>query len=125
MTQWELFSTDFKATTALEGVAAQDFAGDGQHHDSEVKPDRPVLDVGKVASDPVFYLLEGLGFPAPAVHLGPSCDPRLDPVTERIVCDHVGEQLVRRLGVGRMWTRPDKGHVALHDIEYLRQLVEA
>src|ERR1700761_5452841 len=104
---WELFSTDFKTATALERVTAQDFAGDGQHHDPEVKPDRPVLNVRQVAGDPVFYLLDGFGFPTPAVHLSPSCDSRLDAVTERILCDDVGEQLVRRLGIGRMWARPD------------------
>src|ERR1700678_4112074 len=101
----------------LERVAAQDLAGDSQHHDSQVKPDRPVLDINQVASDPVFYLLDCLGFATPAVYLSPACDPRLEPVTEGIVCDHVGEQLVRRFGVGRMWARPDEGHVALHDIK--------
>ena len=72
-----------------------------------------------------FNLLDGPGFASPSVDLGPSCDPGLHPVTESILGDNVAEQLVVRLGVGRVWARSDEGHVALEDVEQLRQLVEA
>jgi hypothetical protein len=101
----------------LERMAAEDFAGDCQHHDSEVKPDRPILNVRQVASDPVLYLFDGFGFTTPAVYLSPSSDAGFDAVTERILGDNIAKQLVRRFGVGRMRAWSDDGHVAPQHIE--------
>src|ERR1700722_13571571 len=109
----------------LEGVPAQDLASDRQHHDSQIKPDRPILDIRQIASDPVLDLLDGPGFASPSVYLRPPGDPRLHPVTESILGDNVAEQLVVRLGVGRMRARSYQGHVALEYVQQLRQLVEA
>jgi hypothetical protein len=98
-------------------MAAQDFPGDCQHHDSEVKPDRPILNVRQVASDPVLYLFDSLGFTTPAVYLSPSSDPGLDAVTESIFGNDIAKQLVRRFGVGRMGAWSDDGHIALQHVE--------
>ena len=46
-------------------------------------------------------------------------------MTESIFGNNIAEQLVFRLGIGRMWAGSDEGHVALEDIEQLRQLVDA
>jgi hypothetical protein len=87
-------------------MAAQDFAGDCQHHDSEIKPDRPIFNVRQVASDPVLYLFDGFGFTTPTVYLSPSSDARFHAVTECIFGDDIAKQLGRRFGIGRMRRGP-------------------
>jgi hypothetical protein len=91
-------------------MAAQDFAGDCQHHDLEVTPDRSLLNVGQIASDPVFYLFDGFCFTTPAVY---SSDPGFDAVVKSIFGNNIAKQLVRGFGVGRMGACSDDGHIAL------------
>jgi len=57
-----------------------------------------MLDVEEIVFDAALDLFQGIGFPAPAVHLRPAGDAGLDPVARRVGVDHLVVELAAGLG---------------------------
>ena len=71
--------------------------------------------------DALLHLLEGIGFPAQAIHLRPAGHAGLDVVTPEHPADLVGKHLV----VGqRVRPRPDQRHLPAQHVQELRQFVD-
>jgi len=90
--------------------------------DLEIEHQRPIVDVIEVVLHPLFHFLVRIGLTAVTVDLRPSGDSGLDVVP---ACIKRNASLVVPIVRQSMRTRPDEGHVALYDIEQLRQLVDA
>src|SRR5271169_7061812 len=84
-----------------------------------------MLDVEKVMLHTLPYLLQGVGFAAPAVDLGPPRDSRFHPMSCVVVLD--GFRIEEGAGLGResMWTWTDDRHVAAQYVQELGQFVQA
>src|SRR5438270_1178543 len=80
-----------------------------QQDDIDIEPERPVLDVIQVVLDAHLHLPRLVGLAAPAAHLRPARDARLDPAPQHVGGYLVEIELVQPEGV-RPW--PDDGHVA-------------
>src|SRR5260221_11567698 len=92
----------------------------------EVEQHRPVLDVIEIELDPFLDLLFAVDFAAPAIDLRPAGDAGFDAVTREIAVDSLVEQPALQFALHGVRTRADQRQVALeHDIENLRQLIEA
>ena len=85
--------------------------------DLQVQPERPVLHVEVVELGP----LGDRRLPPQPVHLRPAGDAGLDAVAVVVAVDVLAEELdeLRPLGA-----RPDEAHLALQDVQELRQLVD-
>src|SRR6516165_2689725 len=81
-----------------------------------------MVDVPEVEFDPFDHLLEPACFAPQSVDLRPTGHPRFDMVAEGIFRDQSLVLIVMRK---RMRSRADQGHVALHNIEELRELINA
>src|SRR6201999_345147 len=87
---------------------------------------RQVLDVVEIELDALLDLLFVVDLAAPAVDLRPASDAGLDAVTGEIAVDGLVEQASLQLALHRVRARTDQRQIALeHDVEELRQLVEA
>ena len=76
--------------------------------------------------DAALDLLVGIGFAAPAVDLRPAGDAWLHAMAGEIAVDRIIVEPGFRLGVDGVRARADQRQIALeHDVEQLRQLVEA
>src|SRR5262249_7500839 len=94
--------------------------------DVEIEQHRPVLDVVQIELDALLDLLVGLALAAPSVDLRPAGDAGLDAVAGEVAVDGLVEQPALQLALHRMRTRTDQRQVVLeHDVEQLRQFVEA
>ena len=71
--------------------------------------------------DARLHLVEGAGFAAVAVDLGPAGDAGLDLVADHVALDQVAVHLVVRHGVG---ARADDAHAALQHVDELGQFVQ-
>src|SRR5436305_9936082 len=85
-------------------------------------PERPIVDVVEIMLDPALHFLIGFSLSTQAMDLRPAGDARLDVVPAGIERDTL---LVLPIVRKRMWPRANQRHVALDDIEQLRQLVDA
>lgn len=89
--------------------------------DHQIEHQRPVAYVVDVVLDAGTHLVEGFGFAAQAVDLGPAGDAGFDLVPQHVALDEFAVLLVVR---DRMGTRADDAHAALQDVDELGQLVE-
>src|SRR5690606_26265087 len=103
------------------GVFVEEAFEDGEENDFQVQPEGPAADVVEVVFDAFLHLVEGVGFAAPAVDLGPAGDAGLDLVAEHVAADELAVLLIVGDGVG---AGADDGHVAAQHIEKLRELVQ-
>src|ERR1700735_3864696 len=104
------------------GIVAGKDNKNGPHHDGEVEPDTPVVDVPNIELDPSLHLIEGVRLAAGAVNLCPTRYTGLYVVAERIFLDNRCEMpFVRR----RVGPRPDQRHVTQEHVEQLGELVNA
>src|SRR6267142_1782776 len=92
-------------TWGLVGMLVEEASYEGEPHDLQIEPHRPVLDVIQVVLDPLFDRRVA----APAVHLRPAGDARL-----HLVAQHVLRDSVLELGdeVRALRTRTDDRHLA-------------
>src|SRR5262252_3630306 len=91
---------------------------DGLDEDLQIEAQAPALDVVEIALDPSLDRRVA----APPVELGPPRNPRLHFVAEHVAGNPAPELLDE---AGALRARPHEAHLALHDVEELRQLVEA
>src|SRR5580692_10226251 len=76
--------------------------------------------------DAALDLFLAVGLAAPAMNLGPAGDSGLDPMAREITVHRLVVEMLGGLGVDGVRPRPDQRQVTgEHDIEELRQLVEA
>src|SRR5262245_2346754 len=99
------------------GMLLSEPAEKRQDEDLQVEQQRPVLHVIEVVLD---ALLERR-VAAPAVDLGPAGHAAAHAVTQHVTWDALLELLHEGRALG---ARADEAHVALHDVQELRQLVE-
>jgi hypothetical protein len=93
----------------------------GAGDDLEVQQQGPVAQVFQVVFDALGHLVEGVGFTAAAVDLGPAGDARAHLVTHHVGLDELAVLLV----VGhRVRARADDAHAALQHVEELGQFVQ-
>src|SRR2546423_4003368 len=90
---------------------------DGHHHDLQVEPERPVLDVVVVP----LHSIDERGLPSQAVDLRPAGDARLDAMTVLVAMDRLLEQGDDVVALG---SRADHGHVSSQNVDELGQLVQ-
>src|SRR6266853_2670444 len=102
----------------LISIAAAKDVPDSQGEDTQIEPQRPVVDVVQI----VLYPLAQVAAAAQIVDLCPTRDPRLHHVLLHVAWNLLPE-LGDEFGTLRPWT--DQRHVAVQDIEKLRKLVEA
>src|ERR1700682_1762974 len=92
----------------------------------EIEQHRPVLDVIEIELDALLDLLVGVDFAAPAIDLRPAGNAGLDAVTREIAIHGLVEQPALQLALHGVRAGADQRQIALeHDVEELRQLVEA
>src|ERR1700694_2088535 len=102
----------------LISIAAAKDVPDGQGEDTQIEPQRPVVDVVQI----VLYPLAQVAAAAQIVHLRPTRDPRFHHVLLHVAWNLLPE-LGDELGTLGPWT--DQRHIAMEDVEELRKLVEA
>src|SRR3984885_3186164 len=92
----------------------------------EIEQHRPVLDVIEIELDALLDFLLAVDLAAPAVDLCPAGDAGLDAVTREIAVHRFVEQPALQFALHGMRTRAHQREVVLeHDVEQLRQLIEA
>src|ERR1700694_2229906 len=92
----------------------------------EIKQHRPVLDIIEIELDALLDFLFAVDFAAPAVDLRPAGNARLDAVTREIAVYRLVEQPALQFALHGVRARTDQREVVLeHDVEQLRQVVEA
>src|SRR5437773_2665527 len=89
-----------------------------QQQDLHVQRKRPVANVVQIAVEP----LADRRVPTQTVQLGPSGQARPHAVTLTVGGHFLGESLDK---VGTLGARSDQAHFAPHDVDQLRQLVDA
>src|SRR5262249_54205317 len=107
-----------RAGPPLVSVAARQDVPQRQREDSQVEPERPVVDVVEI----VLYPLLEVAVPAQVIHLRPARDAGPDEVLLHVARDALPE-LADELG--SFGAGADERHLTPEDVEQLRQLVEA
>ena len=95
-----------------------DAAEDGHPEDVQIEPGCPVRDVIEIVLDSFAKRC----VTAPAMDLGPSGDPRFDPVPGHVVRNRLAE-LLREYRPFGPW--PNEAHITPQNIDQLWKLVEA
>src|SRR5690606_12143561 len=86
-----------------------------------IEEDRPVVDVVQVVLRTAVDLLEGRGFAAEAVHLGPTGDTGLDALAVGVLGELMAELVIVHQ---RMRAGTDEAHFTAQHVDQLRQLVD-
>src|SRR5262249_30899125 len=103
------------------GRAAAEAAGDSQHDDLQIEPQRPLVNVLNIVLDSPPHLVERVGFAAKSPDLCKARDTRPDLVAEVIARNQAAVLVVQGAW---MRARTDDRHVSLQDVDELGQLVE-
>src|SRR5262245_44561993 len=90
-------------------VAVGENQANRTQNDLEVKPQRPVPQVIQIVRNPATHLLQGVGFPAETIHLGPAGDAGPDLVPHHVGLDDLAILFVMR---NSMRPRPDDAHAS-------------
>src|SRR4029079_4751833 len=104
------------------GIAAPEELEDRVNEDAQVEPEAPILDVPKVAIDPLLHQLETGGFSAETIDLSPAGQAGLHVLPECVIGDELGVPVI--VGYG-MRSRTNDRHIAAQHVHELRQLVDA
>src|SRR5580692_12653917 len=131
-----MFNTQTHATgyTRLSGLSAASIGVLVFRHQNqrrleknvEVEKHGPVLDVVEIELHALLDFFLVVDFTPPAVDLRPAGDTRLDAVAREIAVHGLVEQLALQLALHGVGARADERKIAPeHDVEQLRQFVEA
>src|ERR1700737_5188638 len=86
-----------------------------------MRPKTPIVDVPQVELPPLRDVFDRWRRASRAIALRPTSDARLDVMTKGVIAQDIFEIVVVRQGM-RAW--PDQRHVALQNIQQLRQFVD-
>jgi hypothetical protein len=98
---------------------------DGRNEDSNVESEGPILDIVEIISDAPFGFPELIEFASETVHLCPTGQSWLDTMAQRVGRHSDLQPLSNDLRVQCMRTGTNERHVALEDIEELREFIDA
>lgn len=108
-----------------EATSRQEFSADCLRDDRHIHPQRPLRDVLEIMIDPRNRQAR-LDCAAPtSTHLSEACNPRSRRVSLKVVRDQILVGHMSCEHTRHMRSRPNEGHLALNDIDELRNLVEA
>ena len=86
----------------------------------QIEPQRPVAQVVEIMIDTRLHLVEGSGFAAIPVDLGPAGNTGFDLVADHVAFDQIAIDFIVRHG---MRAGADNAHAPLQDIDELGQLI--